>query len=362
MPVTAFIITAASIPNSRTGLRFSRRSSIRFHLATSVAQPLTLENGFATIPTQTILNTWAVAKNYRPGYAQSWNFSIQKTLPRSFVLEVAYQGTKGTDLDVCPRAQPRHARFRIYRAAAPANRQRDGLHLRRIGGKFDLQRRPATADAAFRQHMSFNMIYTLSKSLDNTSALNGNSVVQWENDLALERGLSSFDHRHNLRLNYMLQSPVSSQRNGFGWNLLRGWTLGGTFSASSGTPYTAIVIGDTAGTGVIGNLRAQATGASVTSGSGFFNPAAFTTPVSGTYGDAGRNTIPGIPYYSLTASFFRSFRIDDKRRIEFRIDSTNPLNSVEIRGVNTTVGSINYGIATNAAAMRSVTATARLRF
>jgi len=214
----------------------------------------------------------------------------------------------------------------------------------------------------FANHMSFNMIYTLSKSLDNTSALNGNSVVQWENNLALERGLSSFDHRHNLRLNYTLQSPVSSQRTGFGWNLLRGWTIGGNFTASSGTPYTAVVIGDTAGTGIIGTLRAQATGASVTGGSGFFNTAAFTTPASGTYGDAGRNTIPGIPYYSLTASFFRSFRIDDKRRIEFRIDSTNPLNSVEIRGVNTTVGSINYGIATNAYAMRSVTATARLRF
>jgi hypothetical protein len=331
-------------------------------LATSVAQPLTLENGFATIPTQTILNTWAVAKNYQPGYAQSWNFSIQKTLPRSFVLEVAYQGTKGTDLDVflAPnRATPgsvftAQQRLPIANATAFTYDESVGNSIYNAG-QLRLTRR-------FANHMSFNMIYTLSKSLDNTSALNGNSVVQWENNLALERGLSSFDQRHNLRLNYMLQSPVSSQRNGFGWNLLRGWTVGGTFSASSGTPYTAIVIGDTAGTGVIGNLRAQATGASVSGGSGFFNTAAFTTPASGTYGDAARNTIPGIPYYSLTGSFFRSFRIDDKRRIEFRIDSTNPLNSVEIRGINTTVGSINYGIATSAAAMRSVTATARLRF
>ena len=331
-------------------------------LATSVAQPLTLENGFATIPTQTILNTWAVAKNYQPGYAQSWNFSIQKTLPHSFVIEAAYQGTKGTDLDVflAPnRATPGSAftaqqRLPIANATAFTFDESVGNSIYNAG-QLRLTRR-------FADHMSFNVIYTLSKSLDNTSALNGNSVVQWENNLALERGLSSFDHRHNLRLNYTLQSPVSSQRAGLGWNLLRGWTIGGNFTASSGTPYTAVVIGDTAGTGVIGTLRAQATGIPVTGGSGFFNTAAFTTPASGTYGDAGRNTIPGIPYYSLTASFFRSFRIDDKRRIEFRIDSTNPLNSVEIRGINTTVGSINYGIATNAYAMRSVTATARLRF
>jgi hypothetical protein len=330
-------------------------------LESSAAQPLSLENGFATIPSQTILNTYAVAKNYKPGYAQSWNFSIQKTLPHSFVIEVAYQGTKGTDLDVLlapNRASPGSAltaqqRLPIANATAFTYDESVGNSIYNAG-QLRLTRRFAT-------HMSFNMIYTLSKSLDDTSTLNSNSVVQWENNLALERGLSSFDQRHNLRLNYQLQSPVSAQRNGFGWNLLRGWTIGGTFTASSGMPYTAVVIGDTAGTGVIGTLRAQATGSPVTGGE-FFNLAAFTTPASGTYGDAARNTIPGIPYYSLTGSFFRSFRIDDKRRIEFRIDSINPLNSVEIHGINTTVGSINYGIATSAYAMRSVTATARLRF
>ncbi len=64
-------------------------------------------------------------------------------------------------------------------------------------------------------------------------------------------------------------------------------------------------------------------------------------PAAGTFGDAGRDTIPGIPHFTLTASFFRSFRIDDKRRIEFRIDSTNPINHVNITGINTTVGSIH---------------------
>jgi hypothetical protein len=100
----------------------------------------------------------------------------------------------------------------------------------------------------------------------------------------------------------------------------------------------------------------------VTNGTGFFNTAAFTIPVAGTYGNAGRDTIPGIPNFSLTASFFRSFRLDDKRRIEFRIDSTNPINHVNITQVNTVVESLSYGLPTNAGAMRSVTATVRLRF
>ena len=108
--------------------------------------------------------------------------------------------------------------------------------------------------------------------------------------------------------------------------------------------------------------QSSVTGLPVISTSGYFNTAAFTVPAPGTFGDAGRDTIPGIPQFSLTASFFRSFRIDDKRRIEFRIDSTNPMNHPYITRINTTVGSLQYGLPVGAGAMRSVTATVRLRF
>ena len=43
-------------------------------LTTSAANVLTLQNGLATAPTNaTMLNTYAVQKNYQVGYAQSWN-------------------------------------------------------------------------------------------------------------------------------------------------------------------------------------------------------------------------------------------------------------------------------------------------
>ena len=85
-------------------------------------------------------------------------------------------------------------------------------------------------------------------------------------------------------------------------------------------------------------------------------------PAIGTFGDAGRDTIPGIANFTLTASLFRSFRLDEKRRIEFRIDTTNPINHVNITGINTTVGSIQYGLPVQAGGMRTMTATVRLRF
>ena len=48
-------------------------------LTTSTADPLTLENGFPAEPSQTITNTYAIDKNYKLAYAQTWSFALQQT-------------------------------------------------------------------------------------------------------------------------------------------------------------------------------------------------------------------------------------------------------------------------------------------
>jgi hypothetical protein len=62
-------------------------------------------------------------------------------------------------------------------------------------------------------------------------------------------------------------------------------------------------------------------------------------------------------------SLARSFRLgDDRRRLEFRVDSSNTLNHVNINSIGTVVNAVNYDLATGAGSMRTVTATVRLRF
>jgi trimeric autotransporter adhesin len=331
------------------------------NLQTSADAPLTLQNGFPAVLSQTIANTFSVDKNYRPGYAQSWTASLQESIGRSWVVEIIYNGTKGTNLDVLRipnRALP----------GSPLTAQNRRLIPEASAFIFDSSIGNSIYHAGqvrftrrFARGTSFNILYTFSKAIDDTSTLGGGPVLN-DQILSAERALSTFDQRHNLRVNYNYQSPINANRSGFVPDLLRGWTIAGTMTATSGTPFTATVTGDPSGTGFTGISRAQATGASVTGDSGFFNAAAFTVPAIGTFGNAGRDTIPGIANFSLTASFFRSFRIDDKRRIEFRIDSTNPINHVNVTQINTTVGSINYGLPIVAGAMRSLTATVRLRF
>src|SRR6202035_1287826 len=69
-------------------------------VTTSSVDPLTLSTGLLQKSGKTVTNTYAVTLNYLDMYAQTWNASVQKDLPRQMVLEVDYNGTKGTRLDV----------------------------------------------------------------------------------------------------------------------------------------------------------------------------------------------------------------------------------------------------------------------
>jgi hypothetical protein len=221
--------------------------------------------------------------------------------------------------------------------------------------------------------VSANALYTFSKSIDDASSFSGGggTVVQFPQDLRLERGLSTFDQRHHLTLGYMLSSPVGIHglwRNG-GWKTraFTGWTMSGNFTATSGTPMTAKVSGNlsnTGGTAAFGAGRAEATGESINAGNfPYFNLNAFTTPPAGQYGNAGRDTIPGLFQIGLNGSLNRAFRFGDSRRqLQLRLAANNALNHVVVTSIGTTFNASNYGLPTGASGTRNVTLTLRFNF
>jgi hypothetical protein len=343
-------------------------------LTTSSADILTLQNGFALLPSQTITNTYAIDKNYKLAYAQTWAFAIQQTLPHNLLAEVEYIGTKGTGLDV--QEQPNRAaggslltagqNLQIANATGFTYETDHGNSIYHAG-QVRMTRR-------FGRGMSAMTLYTFSKSIDDASTFSGGgsgTLVQNPLDLSAERGLSSFDHRHQLSLTYMASSPVGIHglwRNG-GWKTkaLSGWTLQGTFTAQSGAPLTAYISGNLANTGGIaafGNSRAEATGLPIHGGDyPYFNLLAFTTPPAGQFGNAGRDTIPGPMLIGLNSSLNRAWRFGDSRRqLQLRLSATNVLNHVEITNWGTTVNSATYGLPTAASNTRSVTLLMRFNF
>jgi hypothetical protein len=343
-------------------------------LTDSTANPLTLQNGFPIIPSQTIPNTFGIDPGFTLAYAQTWSFAIQNSMPHGLLLELEYIGTKGTDLPVAeqpnrplPGSSLTNAQQQLQIPYATSftyeSSQANSIFN---AGQVRLTRR-------FARGMSGVLLYTRSKSIDDASSFNGTggTVVQYIDNLALERGLSTFDQRNNLQATFLLSSPVGVHgmlRNG-GWmtKTLAGWTLNGTFTAASGMPLTALVSGNLSNTGGLagaGSTRAQATGLPISApGYPYFNLLAFTTPPPGEFGDAGRDTITGPFRMAFNSALNRAFRFGDSRRqLQLRLSSTNAFNHVSITSFGTTVNSATYGLPTAASATRTVQLLMRFSF
>ena len=58
----------------------------------------------------------------------------------------------------------------------------------------------------------------------------------------------------------------------------------------------------------------------------------------------------------------RQIQLAERKSVEFNVQATNLLNHVNISGFGTVVNSLNYGLATAAGGMRTISATVRLRF
>ena len=336
----------------------------------TTAQPLTLQNGFATQGTNTITNTFAINPNYRLPYAQNWTLAIQQTLPHNILMEFEYIGTKGTHLGVTEAPSAAAASGGVSTANTSAFEYYTfGANSTYNAGQIRTTRRFSTG-------MSAVLLYTYSKAIDDATSYTGanGSPVQYPNNWNLERGLSTFDQRHKVSLTYTLSSPVGVRgfmRNG-GWktHALAGWTLTGTYNVASGMPLTATLGGaysNSGGLGAVGGSpRAEATGLPVgaTAPGQYFNPAAFTSPLPGQLGNAGVGTITGPLQMSENASLNRAWRFpgEGRKQLQFRLTANNPLNHVYITGFGTQVASKTYDLATAASGTRTVTAMFRFSF
>jgi hypothetical protein len=332
------------------------------------ACPLTLANGFNTCPTVTPDN-FAVDPNFRVGYLQTWNLSVQRDLPWSLQMTATYLGNKGTrgPQEFLPNTYP-------VGATNPCPSCPAGYAFLTSNGNSD--RESGTLQVRRRLHngLTATVQYTFSKSIDDDSALGGqltaSSVVPAQNWLNLngERGLSTFDQRHllNVTFQYTTGMGIGGKTLLSGWRgrLYKEWTVLTAVTLGSGLPETPSFPGAVSGTG-FSTIRPELTGAPLYSGAPtglFLNPAAYEAPPSGQFGDAGRDSITGPVQFSTSASMLRTFRMKDRLNLDLQIACTNPINHVTYANYVANVESSLFGTATAPNAMRQVTTKLRLRF
>ena len=177
--------------------------------------------------------------------------------------------------------------------------------------------------------VSLSANYTLSKCeghpTQGGSTPNINSGYVNPDDIDYDYGACGSDRRHIFNLTATVASPEFD--NVAMRAVLSDWRVSGIFRASSGDPLTVTVTGDPAGTG-IGGQRANLIGdpyGDRDSLIGYLNPASFSRPANGAYGDQVRGSFEGPGDRIVDIALVRAFRFST-HRIEARIESFNAFN------------------------------------
>ena len=341
--------------------------------STSTPGAITLANGFSAA--SDTLGSFAVNPHYQLPYVQVWNLDLQKTLPGGWMLNAGYNGSRGARLDetIAPRAsssQPlTDSLSQIF------NYERNGAWSRFHAGTLRLNKRMSHG-------LAVGANYQYSHSIDNASSVGGSSSVVAQNwqDTDAEAGNSSFDQRHKVSGNYVIELPFGRDKSwittGPAALLLEGLSLSGSFTFATGTPLTPRYQSaeSSVACGTAGSLRPNRDlSVSLTQGAGtrdrWFNTSAFSKPSAtdsaypcAIFGSAARNSIQAPGTVSNNLAMAKTLQLGGTRSVEIRATLNNAFNTAQYSGVDTNVDSATFGEVTSIATMRQFQFTARMRF
>ena len=287
-------------------------------------------------------------------YVMQWNLNIQQQLAPNLTAQLGYIGSRGVHqpfrVDDMNIVLPTSHTAAGYFWPAPAGSGKTlNPNLGQISGLF-WNNSSVYHSLQFRvtKRMSHGIeiggSYTWSKSIDSGSAsLAGdpflNSITSLPFfDLRLNRGLSDFDIRQNLVINYTWRIPTPSSFSGLARGVAGGWQVGGIYQASGGLPFSAILGGDPVGLNSSDTiefpdrLAIPGCGSLVNPGNpnNYIKTQCFAFPNPRTrLGNAGRNTLIGPGLSNFDFSLFKNNpirRISETFNAQFRVEAFNVLN------------------------------------
>jgi len=301
---------------------------------------LTIQNGFPQTSSTGFPSYYGVDKNAPTTYAQQWAASIQHELPGNTLLEIAYVGTKGTDLSLFRRFNT-PAQVEIGADLPP--RPGDLQSLRtfpELGTIYQIQHignsiynsLQIKSEKRATKRLSFLASFVWAKSIDDAdSPVVGNYDsfgAQDERNLRLERGLSFFDVRYRLSAGYVYSIPAAPR-----WKpVFSNWQLSGNMTFQTGTPLNPVYFATDFANSGTPNRPNVVLGQSISlpvsqrSANRLFNTNAFSDPAPFTFGDAGRDIIPGPGNEVIDLALHRRITVTESKSLELRAETFNALN------------------------------------
>lgn len=314
--------------------------------------------------TQNILTSTAIGTiggngvdhDYSIEYSATVGLSLQHQITPTTVIEFSYTGSnvQGADSSTVrnvplPGAGPIAPRRPIPQLASFTSLRWDGYSIYHAG--------TVRIEKRLSRGFSFNANYTFSKAIDDSSdpgaTTNETNLPQDVRDLRAERGLSSFHHAHRFVASGIYELPFGKgkqflNRPGVASAILGGWRLTAIATMESGAPFT---VNDQTDRANIGQgpaqrpvcLRDPNLPPSEQTVDRFFDTSAFVPAAFGSFGNCGRNIVigPGTKEFDLAAA--RTFRFNEAKRLEFRIETFNLFNTTNFDLPNRFAFTPNFG-------------------
>ncbi len=346
---------------------------------------LNIPSGAASIPAASIPNgqgplmtTYYVNPKMKTGYSESYNLSFAQELGANFALDLAYVGTRGRRLS-----------YEIGDINFDYTTQAEGLVSPNLGkiqalddvGWSEYNSLQAKLTKRVSRNLNFLATYTWSHALDNGPApfnlgLNSN-FPQNPYNLNAEIASGDTDIRQHFNLSGLYRLPIGRGQKFLGnWSrvsefLLGGWQINGILTLQTGSPIN-VVRGASISTcpGVRPNLVGDPNGTPPPPPPGspayFFNVSAFSVQnINGCDpGTAGRNLIRGPAFKSLDASIFKEFSIEEKYKLQTRLEAFNATNTPHFGNPDGVFTDLSFGqlTAPSTGSMRVVQLAAKFIF
>jgi hypothetical protein len=327
-------------------------------------QPVSLQSPFPTgraITPKPSINT--MDPRFRNGYAQEGSIGIERMF-RNVTTAVRYVTSHGDDMvrkrninQPFPGPGPLDARRPmpgfgdILVVESKASSSYNALQL--------------SAERRNIRGVEFRAAYTLSRSMDDTSAFlatdGDDNTPQNSRDLAAEWGPSDYDVRQRLVLTGSYEVPPDFQ-----WRWLRRWQASGVFTAQSGRPFTPRVSFDNSNTGNVGGGTFAYDRPNIVSGPGAgavsYNGQWFAIAPQYTFGNAGRDSLTGPGYVALDGMIARRISLSGRRTLQLRLEAFNLLNHSNYQLPDSFVDHVTFGQSLAAYPPRQLQLAARFAF
>jgi hypothetical protein len=297
----------------------------------------------------------AQALDYRPGYLQQFNLTVEKELNGN-VLRVGYIGQLGRHLaqilpniNIAPPSPLPNPRSRSPFATRLPNA--GNITFAQSAGTSSYNALQISFERRYKAGLTMNSNYTWSHGIDDVCNLSGYPYgygVLPSAVAEVDRGNADLDARHRFVLTANYEIPLGKSLKGSRRMLLQGWQINGIAAYQTGLPFTILNASPLSNTGVDWSQLDRPN--RIKSGTlghptldEYFDTSAFVPQTFGTLGNSGRNILFAPSFKKVDLSLFKQFDLKEPWRLQFRAECYNITNTPSFATPNALLGDPGFG-------------------